>query len=118
MASIDNVKKLSLATAQLGSAAGKVLEDGKISFSDMAYAMKIVQSFQEFVAVKYAELKLEFKDLDAAEKGVLVQAFNAEFDLPQDSVEASVERLYKLALDLYGNLLEASEIVKSWKAKA
>lgn len=85
--------------AAFANASGKALEDGKISIGDVAYLMPALLKLPSAIE-GFAELKVEFKDLDQAELAVLKDQFAKDFDLPQESVEAAVEQGFEVAVML------------------
>lgn len=81
------------------STAAAVLEDGKVSFIELA------QFFESATLVKPAidgikNVPAELADMTDDEKDFLVQNFAARFDLTNDRAEALVEKGLGLALSL------------------
>jgi len=100
---IENIKKLIKGICAFGNAGGSILEDGKVSISDIG-ALKYLVGAKDLLDVDVKALLEEFKDLDEQEKVVILSEIEAEFDIPQDEVEAKVEDAFALglkAIDIY-----------------
>ena len=89
---ITEVKELATAAAKLGTAAGRILEDGKVGLADMVHVPMILGGLKDLSGVEFASLLPELKDLSEGERDELAAHFGALFDLPNDGVEAIVEQ--------------------------
>lgn len=95
---ITEVKELATAAAKLGTAAGKVLADGKVTLADTVHVPGILSGLKDLSGVEFSKLVPEMKDLDEAEREELAAHFSATFDIPNDTVEAVVEQGLALVL--------------------
>jgi hypothetical protein len=78
---------------ELGNVAGKVLEDGKVTVSDAGALLSLTD---DVMALKNINLSSLFADLKAAmspeEFGATLAEVAAKFDIPQDEIEAKIEK--------------------------
>lgn len=95
-----------LAAAVLGNVAGKVLDDGKVNYADLGVLVGSLGEFSAFTALKPGVAFAEALDLDVAEKGEVVAAFKAKFDIADDVKESAIEELVD------GSLLVLAGVVK------
>lgn len=91
MLGIENLSKAVVAVGKIGSSIGDAFEDKKIDFKDIPEAVEIITVLPSLTAIKYAELVAEAKDLDHSEKLILAQLFNDNFNIVNDSLEATIE---------------------------
>ena len=78
---------------------GRSLEDGKFSYSDLVYFFAAMQAAPS--AMDGADkIAAELKDLDRAEIEELRRFAIAKFDIPQDEVEARIEKGLNTAIGL------------------
>jgi hypothetical protein len=96
---IEHLKAAVKFLLKLGNAAGASLEDGKITFSDVAHLIGVVPTILPAVS-SLSSIKGEVLDLSDAEKADLKVFIQSEFDLPQDNIEAIVEKLLFVLVDL------------------
>lgn len=96
--SVENVKKVIVATAQVASAAGAVLADGQVTIGDLKHAPALLAGLKGFAGVNYRDALPELKDMDDAEKASLDAAFRAAFDIQANDIEAAVEEGLALLL--------------------
>lgn len=91
MAGIKETKELLYFVIEFGNALGKSLEDGKISVLELGNFIgslgAVAPAFEGI-----GNLPTELADLDEAEKQELVEMVEARFDIPQDGVEAVIEK--------------------------
>lgn len=93
---IKETKDVVVAVAKFGNAGGKALEDGKVSITDAVYIYEPLQAISAAVE-GIGNVPAELADLDAAELKDLEATFAREFDLPQDGIEAVVEKAVSVA---------------------
>ena len=110
--SIDELKKLFLATIDMGNACGATFEDGKIGLGDISALMQFAHSAKDMSLVNFGKAMPQFKDLDASELEELVNLVEENFDIPQDAVEAKVEQILGLAARQYQLVMEAIALYK------
>lgn len=82
-----------------GNAVGKSLEDGRMGITDLSHFVGLIATLPPAMN-DAGKIPSELKDLDAAEKAELLDYAVEVFDLPQDGIEAKVEKYLKLAVDL------------------
>jgi hypothetical protein len=91
MAGIKETRELLYFVTEFGNAVGHSLADGKISVVELGNFIGALASIAPaFEGI--GELKTELKDLDEAEKQELLDLVNDRFDIPQDGVEALIEK--------------------------
>ncbi len=117
-AAVANVKKLILVGADLGTAIGGILADGKVGLSDLRYGIQIVSAVKGLVELDYKSLGLEFKDMDSAEKESLDKAFRERFDIKADGIEAGIEEGFSLLLTALKGVLSLTELKDKLKKVA
>ena len=96
----------------IGSLTWEVLEDGTVNFQDLDELWAILKSGQGLVGIDYTKALAEWKDLDDEEKTFLIEEFKKSFDGPLDDIEALVEAMVGLALELYSLI---KNIIKTFK---
>lgn len=106
---VKETKDIVVAVAKWASAGGKVVEDGKVSLADIAYCYEPLTAMGEAVEGA-SQVPAEVLDLDAAELSELHAVLVKEFDVPQDGVEAVVEKALVVAKGL-------AELVLSFRKK-
>lgn len=97
---VKETKEVVLFFAAIMGAAGKVLEDKKVTIFD---AYHLIDPMQKMAAAWDGVdlLKSELADLDAAELADLCDMFKKEFSLPQASLESSVEQAVQIAANIF-----------------
>jgi hypothetical protein len=92
---IDNIKKIVSAVAEFGNITGKVLEDGKVNLADISALTTLPGAVMNFYSAvtNFTELKEEFADLSKEEITELEEYFKTQFDIPQDGVEETIEKV-------------------------
>lgn len=106
---IQNIKEAVLFVCKFTEGLVKTLEDGKFKITELvnfAGAARVAPA-----AIKdLKELPVEYADMDDAEKAELHEYVKAEFDLPDDKVEAFVEKAIKLGHDLADLIEEGIDV--------
>ncbi len=91
MAGIKESKELLYFVVEFGNALGRSLEDGKISVLELGNFIgslgAVAPAFEGT-----ADLPTEIADLSEAEKQELIELVEDRFDIPQDGVEALIEK--------------------------
>lgn len=95
---IQDIKALATAGAKMGTATGKILEDGKVDWRDTMHVPSVLGALKDLSSVDFGQVLPQAKDLDDAECAELAAHFKATFDLPDDSVEVVVEQGLELVL--------------------
>ncbi len=96
---VKETKDLVISVAKFGTAAGKVLEDGKISIMEYPLFFAPVSSLSDALQGA-SQIPAELADLDNLEIEDLEKTFKDEFNIPEDAVEAVVDD----AITLAGNI--------------
>lgn len=100
MAGIKETQELIKFAAELGNAAGLILQDDRFSWEE------VIQLVPALIALPAAisgitEVPGELAELDETEKTALAQYLADEFDIPQEELEQAVEDHLKTALDIW-----------------
>jgi hypothetical protein len=101
---MENISKLLIAVGHVSNLVGKTFEDKKVDLADLANLIPLIKEVQALAAVDYKNLSVEFKAYSPAQMAAIRDAFKAEFDIPQDKLEETVERVFNVAvmiLDTY-----------------
>ncbi len=101
----------------VGSAAGAVLEDGKLTFSDLGVLVgsapglisKGMAAWESRENIKLSDLK------DPQVRAEVVQAFCEEFNISADEAEEKIEALLQTAADLISNVSKLISIARSFR---
>ena len=96
---------------QFGNALGASLEDGKVGMSDLGHFFGAMTSAAAAFS-NMQEIPKELKDLDAAEKMELLLMIEEEFDIPQDELETTLERVLKTGVaiaELIADLMKSNK---------
>ena len=97
---IQNLKELADFGAELTAAIVRAKADGKVNLKDLGEFLPVARAI--LPAVKdIGEVPGEFADLDQAERDELSSYFADKFNIPNDKVEAVVEKWFRVALDRY-----------------
>jgi hypothetical protein len=112
---IASLKSLVSVGAALGSVAGATMEDGKVDVKDLALLPRLIPVFPALLAIDFAQVVPEAKDLSEAEALELVALYKAEFDIPQDDVEVKIETVLSLCVRLSGIV---AELIATFKKPA
>jgi hypothetical protein len=109
---IASLKSLVSVGAALGSVAGATMEDGKVDVKDLALLPRLIPVFPALLAIDFAQVVPEAKDLSEAEALELVEHFKASFDIPQEAIEYKVETVLSLCVRLSGIVAELVALFK------
>ena len=113
---IASLKSLVFVAASLGNIAGETMEDGKVDVKDLALIGKLIPVFPALLAIDFAAVIPEAKDLSEAEAIELVEHFKAQFDIPQDDLEVKIETVLSLCVRLAGIIGELVALFKKPEA--
>lgn len=84
-----NVKKVLDLVVELANVVGLSIRDGKITTGNVALLLDEVFALKDF---DLEQFKFEFAELSADERSELLEHLKVKFDLPNDAVEARIER--------------------------
>lgn len=89
----ENARIVLNVVCELGNVAGKVLEDGKVTVADAGALLTLAD---DLMALKDINLSTMITDIKAAmgpeEFGATLAAVSEKFDIPQDEIEAKIEK--------------------------
>jgi len=92
MFGVENLKIVAKAGVDLGTKIGEVFADGKVSGSEALSFLPVLLAIPGIVEKK-ADIKAEFKDLDATERVEIQQYVAAELQLPNNpALERKIEK--------------------------
>jgi hypothetical protein len=109
---IASLKALVSVGAALGSVAGATMEDGKVDVKDLALLPRLIPVFPALLAIDFAQVVPEAKDLSEAEALELVEHFKAEFNIPQEAIEYKIEAVLGICVRLAGIVGELVALFK------
>jgi len=115
MENIENVEKVVVAIAAVGSVLEKFIAEQGGIVARLAHLMPLGGEAIALTSLQPAKLLAELKDLDDAEKAQLLTSFKAKFDLTNDEVEAKVEGALGLAVKTEALVEEIIGFAKSFK---
>lgn len=111
---VENYKALVLGVAEMSSGVAAIAEDG-IGVGDIKHVPKLFSSIRSLSNVQLGMLLAEANDFDENEKAELAALFMEKFDLPSDSIEATIEAGLPIVLEglqAVLSLLKLSSLVK------
>jgi hypothetical protein len=114
---ISSLKSLVFVAASLGNIAGETMEDGKVDTKDIALIGKLIPVFPAILAIDFAAVIPEAKDLSESEALELVDLFKAQFNIPQDDLEVKIETVLSLCVRLSGIVAELVALFKKPEAR-
>ena len=109
---IEELKKIVTIGSKLGNIGGKVLEDGKVNPADFVHVGDLVTMFPLLLSVHFDQAIPEAKDIQAGEADELIAHFKAEFDIPQDNLEVTIETVLDVVLTVVNAILKLVNIFK------
>lgn len=109
---MENLKKVVTIAAVLGNVSGAALQDGKIGIEDMAHIGQLVMIFPAFAGIEFAKIADEVKDFNMADAEELVKHFKEQFNIPQDNLEVTIEKVLDIVVRVTALLLDLIAIFK------
>jgi hypothetical protein len=109
---MENVSKLIITVGHLANIVGKTFEDKKVDLADLVHLIPLIKEVQSLASVDFKNLGAEFKSYSPAQMAAIRDAFKAEFNIPQDQLEETVERVFSIAV----MILDAYHAIKNAKA--
>lgn len=88
---IEELKKVIKIFATIGTVAGKSLQDGVISITDLIYVKDFAAIFPDLIEINWFKIIPEVKDLSLEEAISLIDAFKEAFSLPMQGIETTIE---------------------------
>lgn len=109
----ENAKRVLFLACEMGNVAGKIMEDGKITISDAGSLLSLVDELNGLTKVEWPKVLPEVKAAFSPEEyGATIAELAAKFDIPQDGIEAKLEK----SLSAIGHVvLGVSELIAAWK---
>jgi arginine/ornithine N-succinyltransferase beta subunit len=96
---IENIKEVIKFVCELVEGLVKSLEDDKFNFADLIHFYDAGKALPAAID-DVKDIPEEFMDLDEEEQQALIDYITEEFDIPEDKVEAFVERLFRAGIYL------------------
>ena len=93
---------------KMGRSKGMARYAALTELADEAYAL---------VKVDFKAAKAEFKDLDQGEKGVILDAVKAKFDIVNDELEVAIEEALDVAVYFLDGIPKVTALAKKFKKK-
>jgi hypothetical protein len=101
-----NLIALVKSVAHVMNLAGKVLEDGKITLADISPALGfIVTELPALAEINFKELPAAIAELTPEAMAEVKEVLVAEFDIPQDKLEGTIEMIAGVLVTLAGAYL-------------
>jgi hypothetical protein len=110
---MENLKKVVSIAAVLANVSGAALVDGKIGLDDMAHIGQLVMVFPLFAGVDFAKVAEEVKDFDMSDAESLVAHFKESFNIPQDSLEVTIEKVMDIVVRVTALILDLIAVFKT-----
>ena len=100
----------------IGADIAAAMDDKQLSLSEGLSLGKHIPG--AIAAIKSApDLPGELQDLDDEERAEIISHFANKFDLPNDQIEARVEKLFAVAVNLSIEVVEIVGVVKAFRSK-
>ena len=109
---MEQLKKVVSIAAVLGNCAGSSLADGRIDLADMAQIGQLVMIFPLFAGLDFAKVADEVKEFNMADAEALVAQFKAEFNIPQENTEVTIEKVLDIVVRVTALMLDLIAIFK------
>lgn len=110
---IAELKKIVSFAARIGCGAGKVLQDGKVTLADFQYGPDFFMAFPILVQINWQMIMPEIKDFSAEETAELVNWFCSEFDIPQDTIEITIEKVLQIITNVVVMVMNLINVFKN-----
>jgi hypothetical protein len=104
MPGITELKEMVGFAIAIANAAGKVMEDSKLSLADLRFALDPLKRIAPALD-GMDQIPSEIKDLTADEKDELIQFVIDEFEIPQDGIESAIESGLQMVSKIYDILV-------------
>ncbi len=97
---IENLKKAAKLGIELGEQTAEVLEDGKLKAIEM---LQFIDELMQLPGVVNAaqDIKDEVMELDAEDRAALNAYIQAEFDIPNDKLEAIIKAGLDVVISIF-----------------
>lgn len=111
---IDNLKKLVGIVAFMANLGDDVGRD--TSPSRWAKLLQLVTVFNSLGGMTFAQVGPELKDMDAAERQILLDEIRQDLNLADDKLEAVIEESLSIASDLASLVMRSGALIKAMQA--
>ena len=109
---MEQLKKIVSIAAVLSNVAGSSLADNKIDLSDMAYIGQLVMVFPLFAGADFTKVADEVKNFKVEDAEALVAQFKAEFNIPQEDTEVTIEKVLDIVVRVTALMLDLIAVFK------
>jgi len=106
---IKDIKEMMKFVINVTEGLVKTLEDGKFKLTEVVHFISSAQAAPA-AFTGMSNIPAEFSDMDAQEQAELIAYVQEEFDIPNDSVEAFVEKAFAVAVSVAALIQEGSEL--------
>lgn len=109
---INTAKNIISIAARLGNIAGKSLDDGKISLADIVLLPSLAMVFVDLIKIEWKKFLPELKTLTDVQQADLISHFKTEFNIPQKSIEVSIESVLSVVVQLSHTIMSLIHLYK------
>ena len=95
---IENVKKVIVLPIEIGNVVGEIVAmpaETPMTVK-LTPVLKLYDEIMGILTVDFGQVIPEFKDVDSVESEEILELFKTKFNIPQDNVEAVVEKAFVL----------------------
>lgn len=110
--SVVQLMSLITITAGIGNTIARVMDDGQIDWKDAPSALGLLSQLKDLSKVDFTQVIPEINDLDKDEITQLGIAFDKEFNLTNESLEAKVEAGFAILLRSYDAIKFFKSLIK------
>ena len=112
---MEELKKVLLIGAHIGTIVGDISADGKIDLKDIPAVFRVIIEARKLTEVDYQKACDQWANASKDDLTKLTEEFSKEFDLPADNQEKKVEELVGFTIGLISDLLKLIESCKAIK---
>jgi hypothetical protein len=112
---MEELKKILLIGARVGTIGGEVVADGKVDLKDLPELFKVIGEARKLTEIDYEKACEQLKNLTSEQRAELNIEFSKEFDLPSDQLEQRVEKIVNQSLGLISYILKLIDSCKDVK---
>ena len=103
---MEELKKVLLIGAHVGTIVGDISADGKIDLKDIPAVFRVIIEARKLTEVDYQKAVDQWTNASKEDLTKLTEEFSKEFDLPVDGAEKKVEEIVGFTLGLVSDLLK------------
>lgn len=112
---MEELKKVLLIGAHVGTFAGSILSDGKVDLKDLPDLFKALNEIRKLTEVDYDKALEQLKTLTTEQRAELGAEFAKEFDLPADQLEKKIEDIVVCVVGIASYILKLVDSCKDIK---